>query len=130
MIISIDFDDTWTRDPDAWRTFARLLHGRGHTVLVTTNRYAIPLATGEVYRVVGTRSVKEVIFAGAKPKRQAAREKGYDVDVWVDDSPEMVFWGRHHPNPSWCECRAWPRARRSRGGHHRLCPLYKAGMVG
>jgi hypothetical protein len=94
VIISIDFDGTWTRDPPAWRAFAKMLDRRGHTVIVTTNRYDVPFFSGQVRRAVGTSAVREVIFAGAKPKRQAARERGYKVDVWVDDIPEMVLWGR------------------------------------
>ncbi len=126
MIISIDFDETWTQDPDAWRAFARLLRGRGHTVIVTTNRYPIPIGVQEVYRAVATSAVADIIFAGAKPKREAARERGHRVDVWVDDAPEMVIWGRHHPNPARCECRTWA-APGAPGVHHPRCP--RAGVV-
>jgi hypothetical protein len=120
VIISIDFDETWTQDPEAWRTFARLLQRRGHTVIVTTNRYPLPLVAQEVYASVRTKAVRDIIFAGAKPKREAARERGYRVDVWVDDTPEMVLWGRHHPNPGLCVCRTWPGAQPERA-HHRAC---------
>lgn len=129
MIISIDFDQTWTQDPEAWRMFARLLAGRGHTVIVTTNRYDLPLVSHEVYAAVGTRAVRDIIFAGPKPKRQAARERGYHVDVWVDDMPEMVLWGRHHPDPSRCICRGWAR-RSGIEGHHGACPQRPSAVVG
>jgi hypothetical protein len=131
VIISIDFDDTWTQDPEAWREFARMLNGRGHTVLVTTNRYKTQPSLREVRGVVGTGAIQEVIFAGTKPKRVAASERGYDVDVWADDSPEMVFLGLGHcPDSRRCECRKWPGHRRPRGGHHKLCPLFDPGVVG
>jgi len=129
MVISVDFDETWTKDPEAWRTFARLFRGRGHTIIVTTNRDDIPGFSDLVRRAVGTRAVKEVIFAGAKPKRRAASERGYDVDVWIDDHPEMVVWGRYHPLHTHCECRDWPGPRPP-GHHHPLCPTRSRSVVG
>lgn len=130
MIVSIDFDGTWTEDPVAWRAFAKMLVRRGHTVIVTTNRDDIPGFSNEVYETVGTSAVKEVIFAGAKPKRQAARERGYKVDVWVDDMPEMVVFGQYHPKAAHCICRMWPGPRSPKNAHHRLCPMRAWGMVG
>lgn len=127
MIISIDYDGTWTHDPELWRQLARMFAARGHTVIVTTNRYDLPVVSHEVRSRVSTEAVTEIIFAGATPKRVAARERGYLVDVWVDDIPETVLWGRHHPDPRRCECRGWARRRLGRG-HHPRCP-HRAGVV-
>lgn len=129
MIVSIDFDDTWTKDPEAWRAFARTMHGRGHVVIVTTNRYDLPIVAREVFETVATSSVRDVIFAGAKPKRAAARERGYEVDVWIDDRPEMVIWGRSHPLAHHCVCRTWPTPSRH-PGHHPGCPQARGVVVG
>lgn len=92
MTISLDFDDTFTADPELWTAFVQQAHARGHTVLLTTNR---PWAfRREVHKAVAGLPFREVIFAGRTPKRLAARQRGYEVDVWVDDLPHTVDLGR------------------------------------
>ena len=92
MIISIDYDDTWSADPGLWSRFARQAARRGHTVILVTNRIGTPMDARELGRYAG-RFVEQVIFAGLGPKRAAAVGAGYDVDVWIDDLPETVAGG-------------------------------------
>lgn len=92
MTISLDFDDTFTADPKLWTAFVRQAHARGHTVLLVTNRPA--LFRAEVDAAVAGLPFREVIFAGRTPKRLAARRRGYEVHVWVDDLPHTVEYGR------------------------------------
>lgn len=91
MIISIDYDDTWSADPQVWSQVAKLFRSRGHTVILVTNRYEI--FGKPVLRACSGR-VHNIIFAGSKPKRDAAKEQGYEVDVWIDDYPESILYGR------------------------------------
>lgn len=93
MIVSLDYDDTWTADPAVWRAVAALLRARGHTVIAVTNRYDIPRFSEPVKRDM-SRHVDAIIFAGPLPKRRAAAEYGYNVDIWIDDYPSAVDYGR------------------------------------
>ena len=94
MVISIDYDDTWTADPNGWQQVVTMMRKRGHVVILVTNRPNIPRFTREVMRDV-ERFVDDVIFAGVPtPKRQAASNLGYNVDVWIDDYPSAVDFGR------------------------------------
>jgi hypothetical protein len=93
MILAIDYDDTWTLDPDAWETLVTFFKDRGHTVIVVTNRMNLPQFTEVVQRDVSP-FVDDVIFAGPMPKRIAASNLGYQVDVWIDDFPSAVDYGR------------------------------------
>lgn len=93
MLVSIDYDETWTQDPDLWRTFAYLLKRRGHTIILVTNRRVNPTCAAEISRAVGG-NVGEIIFAGPRPKREAAAKRGYHPDVWIDDLPITVDGGR------------------------------------
>lgn len=93
MILSLDFDDTWTADPELWQMFCRQAKRRGHTVILVTNREPFPHYVREVHGAAAP-WVDHIIFAGRRPKRDAAAEQGYDVDVWLDDYPSSVDFGR------------------------------------
>jgi len=49
----------------------------------------IPLFVGEEVKTSIGRFVP-IIFDGNDWKRDAALKAGYDVDIWIDDSPEIV----------------------------------------
>lgn len=93
MIISIDYDDTWTADPEGWAQVVKLLRDRGHTVIGVTNRFDLPRYTEAPKRDM-LPHVSAIVFAGPLPKRQAAKHYGYDVDIWIDDYPSAVDSGR------------------------------------
>ena len=92
MIISIDYDDTWSADPSLWKEIARRARERGHKVILVTNRMGSRRDAGDVWRSAGDH-VSQIIFAGMGPKRAAALGAGYDVDVWIDNAPETVAGG-------------------------------------
>ncbi len=86
MTIAIDYDDTYTRDPGFWDQVIALAQHRGHAVICVTSRTAADtLGLASLAQVLTA-----VIFAGATPKREAARAMGYDVSVWIDDMPETI----------------------------------------
>ena len=39
MLIALDYDDTFTRDPEGWLNFAKLMKSRGHEIIGVTMRY-------------------------------------------------------------------------------------------
>lgn len=90
MIISFDFDETYTADPDAMGRVMELFMASGHTVIVTTGRgdHRRPLAED----IIADRFGEEVpvVRARGSSKRSAAQDAGYDVDVWVDDGPIRI----------------------------------------
>lgn len=94
MVIAIDYDDTWTEDPHTWQHVVTFMRSRGHTVILVTNRPNIPRYTREVIHAV-EKFVDDIIFAGVPtPKRMATENLGYRVDVWIDDFPSAVDFGR------------------------------------
>lgn len=93
MILAIDFDETWTQDPEAWEETVIFFKRRGHTVILVTNRPDHPLFREDVEVMAGP-YVDALVFAGQHPKEKAAKQRGYDVDVWIDDSPNTVVQGR------------------------------------
>ncbi|KKM71261.1 hypothetical protein LCGC14_1432440 [marine sediment metagenome] len=88
LTIAIDFDDTFSADPDLWREFVGVATGRryGHKCILVTNR---PEAMGNDVRAeVG--DLMPIVFAGRLSKKEAAARAGYSVDIWIDDNPEYV----------------------------------------
>jgi len=90
MILAIDFDDTYTRDPDLWDKFLRAALERGHRVYCVSARHERQM--GEVRDTVG-----RVIGAGACFGTSGAPKRSYMaevvdtyVDVWIDDAPESI----------------------------------------
>jgi hypothetical protein len=83
---AIDYDGTWTADPEAFAAFANLLRKRGHRVIIVTARVS---GVGEVYFHC-EKHVDRILASGASYKRDYATEHGETVNVWVDDMPEMI----------------------------------------
>lgn len=84
---SIDFDGTFTVDPELFRALVVLLQRRGHRVILTSQRCRQFLP--EIEEALGNVRLP-IVFASGLSKEAAAREFGYDVDVWMDDSPFSV----------------------------------------
>ena len=86
LTIAIDFDNTWTADPDAWYAFYVIMRDRGHQVIIATGRSErsddmdrFPLPEG-----------MPVIFCGRGYKEPATRAAGYHVHIWIDDLPCFI----------------------------------------
>lgn len=95
MIFGIDYDGTFSRDPKLFRAFVALLRTSGHDCVLVTGRSDDLVTPGgisrwgdDVRRGVG--NLMPIVFAGLRWKKQAAKEEGYAVDVWIDDNPEYI----------------------------------------
>lgn len=88
MIIALDYDNTFTRDPDFWDDFVMLARAYDHECVLVTGRSDDGIMGDEVKKKVG--DLMPIVFAGREWKREAALRKGWKVDVWIDDSPEHV----------------------------------------
>lgn len=87
-VIAIDYDGTFTIDPDLWRAFIERAQARGHTVVMVTGRSHEGQWGAEVRREV--RGLVPVVFAAQMWKSTAAQCAGYDVNVWIEDHPETI----------------------------------------
>jgi hypothetical protein len=88
LIVAIDFDSTFSADPELFRAFVGLLKARGHTPIMVTGRpekYGMDEAPKAL---VG--DLMPIIFAGGEWKADVARVRGYEVDIWVDDNPTYI----------------------------------------
>lgn len=87
MKISLDFDDTYTRDPLLWDRFIRDALKSGHDIRIVTFRKKSMTdpALGQLSTLI------PVIYTGFEQKRQFCNKLDFIVDVWIDDSPEFII---------------------------------------
>lgn len=89
MILGLDYDYTYTADPDFWDAVIAHAEQRGHAVVCVTGREAPP----ERHERQLPPTVP-VVCAGDQYKRFAAAAAGHSVDVWIDDCPGTIEPGR------------------------------------
>ena len=92
MTISIDFDRTFSADPQMWGEFATKSVAEGNTVVMVSRRPDTPEDRQTVTDTLGdyAPAFSQVLLVGDSMKDEAAKEAGVNVDVWVDDSPQFI----------------------------------------
>lgn len=90
--IAIDWDETFTADPELWQAFIKLAEERGHRVYCVTCRRDTE-ENREIVRVESLPAYRHY-FTGLSPKRWFMEQRGIQIDIWVDDHPESVKEGR------------------------------------
>lgn len=81
-VFGIDYDDTYSDDPDLFAQIVSLIKSRGHVAVIVTYRHGIKDKIPE--------TGCEVFYTGGTPKAQFMRDAGLEVDIWIDDYPELI----------------------------------------
>lgn len=77
MIIALDYDGTYTADPELWDDFIAKARWRGHQVTCVTMRH----------KHEGAPDVPcDVVFTSRKAKMNA-----FKADIWIDDNPNWLL---------------------------------------
>lgn len=87
MIIAIDFDDTYTQDPELWLGFIEQAQARGHRVICATMRTR---AEGENIDQ-RLKDAVEIVYTYRMAKQRILQNKGIFPNVWIDDSPMWIL---------------------------------------
>jgi hypothetical protein len=94
MIFALDFDGTYTADPELWETWGLHAINKGHTVLCISFRSDHEME--DVKNTIGSVIGSDNCFAtNAIHKKEFIEEKGIHVDVWIDDIPETIVREDH-----------------------------------
>lgn len=88
MIIALDYDGTYTADPDLWLAFIHKARNRGHQVMIVTMRHE---HENEAVERQLADKVDRIIYTGRKGKSRYMRFLGIAVDIWIDDQPGWIF---------------------------------------
>ena len=84
---ALDFDGTFTADPDLFRRLCANIRNAGHTVHIVTMRDHHGLQ--EIQQTAGP-WVDGIILTDGKQKRAEAYAQGHSFDIWIDDCPESI----------------------------------------
>ncbi len=87
MLIALDYDGTYTADPELWLDFIKRAQSRGHTVICVTMRHdheALDMCLRLQGRV-------EVICSARQAKQLFLKDQGIYPDIWIDDNPKWLF---------------------------------------
>jgi HK97 family phage prohead protease len=91
LVISLDYDRTFTAAPGLWRSFVNMATAAGNRVVCISRREATDENREELRLAFADLEVGDLILCGADTqKRDAAAAAGIAVDVWVDDYPEGI----------------------------------------
>lgn len=88
MIIAIDYDETYTKDPILWDAFIKNAISRGHTVYCVTAR-GEKYGGDEVKQDLGN-LVHGCYFTDGKQKEKFMLQNNIFVHVWIDDCPLSI----------------------------------------
>ena len=89
MIIALDYDNTFTRDPDLWKRFLTNAVNWGHTVYCVTMRYTTEC--DDVKEAFKDTILNGIIATGRHAKRSFCFGMGISIDVWIDDMPDFIL---------------------------------------
>lgn len=92
-VVAIDFDDTWTAMTRSFALLKMDLENEGATVLIVSCRADDQENREDIESATGFRSGKVLLTSGS-PKRWFAEQRGWSVDIWIDDQPETILYGR------------------------------------
>lgn len=89
MLIALDYDMTYTLDPEFWNEFISNAKLKNHEVICITMRYNIGAESEDVMNSIG--KICSVFFSGRKAKREYINTMNIFPDIWIDDSPHWIL---------------------------------------
>lgn len=90
MLIALDYDGTYTKDPELWDLFLQAATALGHQVIIATMRFESE--GGEITPLLD-KGVSSIVFTDRKAKLPALDARGIRPDIWIDDMPWWIFNG-------------------------------------
>jgi hypothetical protein len=93
MNIAIDLDGTLDRDPELWRMFIALCQQRGHWVCCVTARSEEDSEEAVEPWLAQHNLLLPVFYSNRHSKVDYMEFNGYQVDIWIDDSPRQCAMG-------------------------------------
>lgn len=85
-IIGLDYDDTFSADPQAWAKAMRVLKAAGYRVIGVTARNRDQAITMREFHDV----VESIIYCGGHAKREVTANMDIPIAIWIDDKPEYI----------------------------------------
>lgn len=88
-VFALDYDGTYTGDPELWLEFVKRAQERGHKVVCVTMRHAHETTDADFDQRL--KALVEIVPTNRKAKKHFMRTNGKHIDIWIDDTPEWLF---------------------------------------
>lgn len=88
LTIAIDYDDTFTADTTAWTKAIELLQTFGHRIVCISARMDTISQRHELECALPANV--DVFLSYGSQKREYAKARGLNIDIWIDDMPEAI----------------------------------------
>lgn len=83
QLIALDYDDTFTADPEMWLDFMIYAENHGHTIIIVTWRSDKTPVENIPNRI-------KICYTNHQQKRQWCKIRGIEPTIWIDDKPEGI----------------------------------------
>lgn len=93
MNIAIDYDCTFTADPELWKDFILRARENGHKVFCVTCRRPTDENEAEIEAAFDGYDVL-IFYTILRPKFDFMHDRGIWIDIWIDDDPGCVMMGK------------------------------------
>ena len=80
MNINIDYDNTYTANPNMWDEIIQTMHKYGCEVYCITKRLGS----------LDERKPQIPVIHAVKSKLEASVASGVKIDIWIDDKPQSI----------------------------------------
>jgi len=91
---ALDFDGTFTEDPQLWAAFVTLGISRGHTFFCVTARRNTEENTDLINEQFEEHGIQmPIIFSNLGSKLDEVERRGIKIDIWLDDAPYAIVRG-------------------------------------
>ncbi|WP_287602060.1 hypothetical protein [Thiothrix sp.] len=88
MLLSLDYDNTWTAAPDLWQGMVEAFKADGHRFVCVTSRKETAANKKALGESIGVHM--QIVYCDGKPKAETAKKAGFVPDIWIDDRPETI----------------------------------------
>jgi hydroxymethylpyrimidine pyrophosphatase-like HAD family hydrolase len=90
MNIAIDYDGTYTADPETFDRIIAEFQKAGHEVICVTMRYNDESENYEVQRDMKKNNVR-VVYTGRRAKKSYMVNINVWIDIWIEDNPYWIL---------------------------------------
>lgn len=89
--IAMDYDETFNADKQMWATIIKFMIANGCDVRFVTFRHEHPATFSNEDILQDSDKLNiPIIFCEGVQKRAVTERKGFNPDIWIDDSPEFI----------------------------------------
>lgn len=92
MKIAIDYDGTYTLNPELFQDFIISMWGYGYEPFIVTMRDEDRDVIKDQWLTENHDGIK-IIYCNGYPKKTVCDQLGLKFDIWIDDTPESIHLG-------------------------------------